>query len=314
MAAPAIIALMGATATGKTDLAIAISERFPVEIISVDSALIFRGMDIGTAKPGADVLASVPHHLIDIVDPAQPWSVWDFVEQCGQLLQSIHQRGRIPLLAGGTMMYFNAFERGLNRLPAADPTLRLRLDREARELGLAVLHERLTRVDPQSAGRIRASDSQRIQRALEVFELSGKPLSQLQQQQTSGYSGHIEKIILAASDRAILHQRIEARFLQMLEQGFIAEVEVLRGRGDLDLSLPSMRCVGYRQMWQYLDGELNRSQMIEKAVAATRQLAKRQITWLRKQAGARSYDCLNYRKDAIFRQVEAAFRGPTGTI
>ena len=260
------------------------------------------------------MLASVPHHLIDIIDPAQSWSVWDFVEECGQLLQAIHQRGRIPLLAGGTMMYFNAFERGLNRLPAANPALRQRLDREARELGLAVLHERLARVDPESASRIRASDSQRIQRALEVFELSGKPLSQLQRQQTSGYSGHIEKIILAASDRAILHQRIQTRFMQMLEQGFIAEVEALRRRGDLDLSLPSMRCVGYRQMWQYLDGEVSRSQMIEKAVAATRQLAKRQITWLRKQADARSYDCLNYSKDAIFRQVEAALEGLTGTI
>jgi tRNA dimethylallyltransferase len=299
---------MGATATGKTDLALAIAERFEVEIISVDSALIFRGMDIGTAKPSTEVLAAVPHHLIDIIDPSDPWSVWDFVEQSRRLIGEISARGRLPLLAGGTMMYFHSFEQGLNRLPAADPALRRRLHREARELGLAALHERLVEVDPASAGRIRPSDSQRIQRALEVYEITGRPLSRLQQQQASGYRAGIEKIILAASDRARLHMRIEARFMDMLEQGLVAEVEGLRQRGDLDLSLPSMRCVGYRQVWQYLDGDSTRQEMIEKALAATRQLAKRQITWLRKQSGAEAYDCLNYSKDAIFRQVEAVFR------
>ena len=306
---PGVILLMGATATGKTELALAISRRFEVEIISVDSALIFRDMNIGTAKPGAEVLASVPHHLIDIVDPADAYSVWDFVEQSRKLVDEISQRGRIPLLAGGTMMYFHAFEQGLNRLPAADPALRQRLDREVRELGLTVMHQRLERIDPASARRIKATDSQRIQRALEVFELSGKPLSQLQQQETSGYAGEKEKIILAASDRKLLHQRIHSRFLEMLEQGFIEEVEGLRLRSELNLSLPSIRCVGYRQVWQYLDGELTREQMIDKAVAATRQLAKRQITWLRKQTSGTTYDCLNYRKDAIFRQLEAAFDG-----
>jgi tRNA dimethylallyltransferase len=234
--------------------------------------------------------------------------VWDFVEQSRQLVDEISQRGRIPLLAGGTMMYFHAFEQGLNRLPAADPALRQRLDREIRELGLTVMHQRLERIDPASASRIQATDSQRIQRALEVFELSGKPLSQLQQQETTGYAGEVEKIILAASDRKLLHQRIHSRFLQMLEQGFIEEVEGLRLRSELNLSLPSMRCVGYRQLWQHLDGEFPREEMIDKAVAATRQLAKRQITWLRKQAGGTTYDCLNYRKDAIFRQVEAAIK------
>jgi tRNA dimethylallyltransferase len=305
-----VVALMGSTATGKTDLALAIAERFDVEIVSVDSALIFRGMDIGTAKPPADVLASVPHHLIDIIDPADSWSVWDFVEECGRLVGEIADRGRLPLLAGGTMMYFHAFEHGLNRLPAAEPELRRRLDREARELGLAALHERLAKVDPVSAERIRPGDSQRIQRALEVFELSGRPLSELQQRKTTGYAGGIDKILLAADDRAALHQRIAERFLAMLEQGFIDEVEGLRRRGDLDLSLPSMRCVGYRQVWQYLEGELTRQQMIDKAIAATRQLAKRQITWLRKQTDARAYNCLNYRKDAIFRQLEAAVARP----
>ena len=301
-----VILLMGATATGKTDLALAISERFEVEIISVDSALIFRDMNIGTAKPGADVLGSVPHHLIDIIDPADAYSVWNFVEQSRLLVDEISQRGRIPLLAGGTMMYFHAFEQGLNRLPAADPVLRRRLDREVSELGLAAMHQRLEGIDPASASRIKATDSQRIQRALEVYELAGIPLSKLQQQETVGYAGEVEKIILAASDRKLLHQRIHTRFLEMLEQGFIAEVERLRLRGELNLTLPSMRCVGYRQLWQYLDGALTREEMIEKAVAATRQLAKRQITWLRKQSSGTTYDCLNYRKDAIFRQVEAA--------
>jgi tRNA dimethylallyltransferase len=299
---------MGATATGKTELALAISQRFEVEIISVDSALIFRDMNIGTAKPGADVLASVPHHLIDIIDPADAYSVWDFVEQSRQLVDEISQRGRIPLLAGGTMMYFHAFEQGLNRLPAADKELRQRLDQEASEVGLAAMHERLEGIDPASASRIKATDSQRIQRALEVFELSGKPLSQLQQQETTGFVGEVEKIILAASDRKLLHQRIHSRFLEMLEQGFIEEVEGLRLRSELNLSLPSMRCVGYRQLWQHLDGEFPRAEMIDKAVAATRQLAKRQITWLRKQTSGTTYDCLNYRKDAIFRQVEAAIK------
>jgi tRNA dimethylallyltransferase len=308
MASPGVILLMGATATGKTDLALAISQRFEIEIISVDSALIFRDMNIGSAKPSAEVLASVPHHLIDIIDPADAYSVWDFLEQSRQLVDEIAQRGRIPLLAGGTMMYFHAFEQGLNRLPAADPALRQRLDREIRELGLTAMHQRLERIDPASASRIKVTDSQRIQRALEVFELSGKPLSQLQQKETTGYVGEVEKIILAASDRKLLHQRIHSRFLEMLEQGFIEEVEGLRLRSELNLSLPSMRCVGYRQLWQYLDGDFPREEMIDKAVAATRQLAKRQITWLRKQTGGTTYDCLNYRKDAIFRQVEAAIK------
>jgi tRNA dimethylallyltransferase len=302
-----LILLMGATATGKTELALALSERFDVEIISVDSALIFRDMNIGTAKPPAEVLASVPHHLIDIVDPAEPYSVWEFLRQSRQLAAEIIRRGRIPMLTGGTMMYFHAFEHGLNRLPAADPELRRRLDREIAELGLAALHERLAACDPLSADRIKPTDSQRIQRALEVYELSGQPLSALQRQATVGYRGGLEKIILGASDRSLLHRRIESRFLDMLERGFIEEVERLRSRPELNLSLPSMRCVGYRQIWQYLDGDLSRRQMTEKALAATRQLAKRQITWLRKQSGCESYDCLNYRKDAIFRQIEAAY-------
>ena len=303
-----VLALMGATATGKTELAIAIAERFPVEIISVDSALIFTGMDIGTAKPEPELRAAVPHHLIDIVDPADSWSVWDFLEQCRQLVETINARGRVPLLAGGTMMYFHAFEHGLNRLPAADAALRERLDEDLRREGLEALYQRLAAIDPESAGRIHATDPQRIQRALEVYELSGVPLSELQRRETSGYPGGIVKMVLAASDRAVLHQRVASRFESMLEQGVIEEVEALRRRGDLDLTMPSMRCVGYRQIWRYLDGDFGREEMTEKAIAATRQLAKRQITWLRKQTDAAVYDCLKYRKDAIFQQIEEALR------
>ncbi len=301
---------MGATATGKTELALEIARRFEIEIISVDSALIYRGMDIGTAKPAPEILHQFPHHLVDIIDPAEQFSAWDFVQQSQRLVAEISARGRLPLLVGGTMLYYHAFEQGLNRLPEADEALRRRLDQEAREHGWHLMHERLAAVDPLSASRIKPTDSQRIQRALEVYELSGEPLSRLQQHKATGYAGPIEKVILAADDRAALHRRIESRFHEMLERGFIDEVAVLRQRGDLDLSLPSMRCVGYRQVWQHLDGELSQLQMIDKSIAATRQLAKRQITWLRKQPPGNAFDCLNYRKDAIFRRVEAAFSQP----
>jgi tRNA dimethylallyltransferase len=307
MSAAKVILLMGATATGKTELALEISRHFDVEIVSVDSALIYRGMDIGTAKPEPEILQSVPHHLVDIIDPAEAFSVWDFVQRSRDLVEEICQRGRIPLLVGGTMMYFHAFEHGLNRLPEANETLRQRLDLEAQETGWQAMHDRLAEVDPISASRIRPTDSQRIQRALEVYQIAGEPLSRLQQQKTTGYAGRMEKIILAANDRAGLHQRIESRFLSMLEQGFIDEVKNLRARGDLDLSLPSMRCVGYRQLWQFLAGELSHQEMVDKGIAATRQLAKRQITWLRKQPQENAFDCLKYSKDAIFRVFNDAF-------
>ena len=309
MQAPKALLLMGATATGKSDLALEISRHFAVEIISVDSALIYQGMDIGTAKPVRDALDSVPHHLIDIIDPATPYSVWDFVQHSRRLVHEVSERGRIPLLVGGTMMYFNAFEQGLNCLPEADKDLRQRLDQEAQQIGWSAMHDKLTEVDPVSANRIRPADAQRIQRALEVYEIAGQPLSELQQTDSTGYPGPIEKIILAADDRAQLHRRIETRFLDMIEHGFIEEVRQLKARPDLNLALPSMRCVGYRQLWQYLDGELTRQQMIDRGLAATRQLAKRQLTWLRRQPREQAFDCLNYRKDAIFRLVEAAFTG-----
>ena len=307
MPAPKVILLMGATATGKTDLALEISRHFEVEIVSVDSALIYQGMNIGTAKPEPEILRSVPHHLIDIIDPAEAFSVWDFVQQSRRLVDEISERGRIPLLVGGTMMYCHAFEHGLNRLPEANEALRQRLDLEAQQIGWQAMHDKLAEVDPLSASRIRPTDSQRIQRALEVYQIAGEPLSRLHQQKSTGYVGEIAKIILTTNDRAQLHQRIESRFLSMLEQGFIEEVVNLKARGDLNLSLPSMRCVGYRQLWQFLDGELAHREMIDKGVAATRQLAKRQMTWLRKQPQENAFDCLNYRKDAIFDVVKAAF-------
>lgn len=301
-----VICLMGATATGKTDLALEIAGRFEVEIVSVDSALVYRHMDIGTAKPSPQVLAEFPHHLVDILDPAEAWSAWSFVEQCTRLVREIARRGRIPLLVGGSMLYFHALEQGLDRLPEADAGLRRRLDHEARERGWPALHARLADIDAASAARIKPSDAQRIQRALEVYELTGEPLSALQRGRSGGYPGQIEKIILGVDDRAALHRRIAQRFDAMLRLGFIDEVERLRARGDLDLSLPSMRAVGYRQIWRYLDGEIDRERMVESALAATRQLAKRQLTWLRKQPSDATFDCLHYRKDDIFRVVESA--------
>ena len=302
-----VIFLMGATATGKTDLAIEIAKHFSVELISVDSALIYRQMNIGTAKPDYQTLTQFPHHLVDIIDPVERFSAWDFVSQARQLIEKISSRGRIPLLVGGTMMYFNALQNGLNRLPEASAKIRLQLEREALQIGWPKLHERLAEIDPETADRIKPGDSQRIQRALEVFELSGRPLSELQTQETSGLNNNIVKILLQAEDRSHLHGRIEQRFDAMLKQGFIDEVRALRDRGDLDLSLPSMRCVGYRQAWQFLNGELSEQEMKCKALAATRQLAKRQITWLRKQPQNNAFNCLNYRKDAIFKLIDESF-------
>jgi len=306
---PAIIALMGATATGKTELAVEIAQRFPVELISVDSALIYQQMDIGTAKPDAETRSVAPHFLINIIDPAQNYSAWDFVNDAKNLIKEINQRGNIPLLVGGTMMYYHALEQGLNELPEADNAVRSKIDYEAQTVGWAEMHRKLAEVDPQTASRIKPNDSQRIQRALEVYDISGKPLSVLQAAERQLYQGDILKIVLSADDRTSLHTRIERRFHDMLAEGFIDEVKGLRNRGDLNLSMPSMRCVGYRQAWQYLDGEFDKSEMIDKAVAATRQLAKRQLTWLRKQSQKNTFDCLNYRKDAIFKLLNESFRG-----
>jgi len=286
---PRCIALAGPTASGKSAASLAIAQRWPVEIISVDSALVFRGMDIGTAKPTPQERAQVPHHLIDITDPLQAYSAADFVRDATRLMGEIGSRGRIPLLVGGTMLYFKALMQGLDEMPRADASVRARIEARAHALGWPALHAELAKVDPITAGRLFPNDSQRVQRALEVFEVSGQPISAFQ---TGGakHSGPLapdQLLSLEPDDRAWLHARIAQRFDAMLADGFIDEVLGLRARGDLHPDLPSMRCVGYRQAWEALDAagdQLTGAQLAalrDRGIFATRQLAKRQITWLR---------------------------------
>ena len=287
---------MGPTASGKTGAALEIARNRPCEIISVDSALVYRGMDIGTAKPTADELAAVPHHLIDILDPADSYSVMQFREDALRLVAEITRRGALPLLVGGTMLYFKALRDGLDALPPADPALRAQLDREAAELGMPALHARLAELDPPTAARLKPNDSQRIQRALEIIHLSGQPMSQLLAQAVHApVPLRVLPIALEPTDRAVLHHRIAERFDAMLDRadgGLLAEVRRLRERGDLHPGLPSMRCVGYRQAWEYLDGQIDRATLRDKGIAATRQLAKRQLTWLRSMPDRVVIDCL----------------------
>lgn len=304
MSRPRAILLMGPTASGKTDLAIELAQHYPLDLISVDSALIYRGMDIGTAKPDAATLRRYPHALVDILDPAESYSAWRFVQEATALIEHSHGAGRIPLLVGGTMLYFHALQQGMNALPESDPRLRAQLETERRERGLQALHQELQRVDPASAGRIRPGDSQRTLRALEVYRQAGVPLSQLQAGAARAPAIDFIPILLDAPDRALLHRRIEQRFRRMLEQGFEDEVRVLRARGDLHPELPSMRCVGYRQMWDYLEGNLNREQLVERAVIATRQLAKRQLTWLRKYPNRGRFDCARLETGTIRHYLE----------
>jgi tRNA dimethylallyltransferase len=281
---PAAIFLMGPTASGKTELALQLVQRLPCEIISVDSALVYREMNIGTAKPDARELAIAPHRLIDICDPTESYSAARFREDALREMGAITKNGNIPLLVGGTMLYFRALQYGLSELPEADPEVRDRLEQEALELGWQHLHRRLAEVDPEAAARIHANDPQRIGRALEVYELTGRPLSELQRrdgEQELPY--RLVKLVRSPRDRAVLHQRINRRFLQMLEQGFEQEVRNLIVKWELDSQMPSLRCVGYRQMLGYIGGDYDREEMIEKATAATRQLAKRQLTWLRSE-------------------------------
>ena len=295
---PRAILLMGPTASGKSAAAMALAERFPAEIISVDSAQVYRGMDLGTAKPSAAERARVPHHLIDVVDPIESYSAARFARDAGRLIGEISGRGRLPLLVGGTMLYLRALTEGLHRLPAADPALRARLEAEARTLGWPALHARLAGVDPATAARLEPADAQRIQRALEVFELTGQPLSAL----LAGAPGEMPprvrflRVALEPSRRAELHERIAKRFAEMLAAGLVEEVRALRARGDLHAELPAMRCVGYRQIWEWLDAGAQpgaaRDEMIARAIAATRQLAKRQLTWLRAMPEREVIDCL----------------------
>jgi tRNA dimethylallyltransferase len=293
-----LLALAGPTAAGKTEAALRLARAFDAEIISVDSALVYRGMDIGTAKPTAAERALVPHHLIDIRDPTQPYSAAEFAADAARLVADINARGRLALLAGGTMLYFKALFEGLADMPAADPEVRDALNSEAAARGWPALHADLARLDPQAAARLAPNDAQRIQRALEIFRLSGQPMSALLARQadartfTGAADARYRVIALEPSDRAVLHTRISERFDAMLAGGLIDEVQRLRARGDLHLGLPSMRCVGYRQVWEFLDGACDASTMRERGIAATRQLCKRQLTWLRSTPERVSVDCL----------------------
>ncbi|MGF2686957.1 tRNA (adenosine(37)-N6)-dimethylallyltransferase MiaA [Marinobacter sp. DUT-3] len=306
---PPAIFLMGPTASGKTDLAMALCDRLPCDIISVDSAMIYRGMDIGTAKPSAAELARAPHRLIDICDPAESYSAADFRRDALREMEIITRAGRIPLLVGGTMMYFKALLHGMSNLPSADPVLRQQLEKEAQEKGWSALHDELNARDPVAAGLIHPNNRQRLIRALEVIRLTGKPISELWQHSSAGGDNGnskslnvedytyftqwqadespslpytVAQLAVAPADRKVLHERIRLRFMKMLEAGFLEEVRALMAREDLHVGLPSMRCVGYRQAWHHLAGDDDYDTMISKGVAATRQLAKRQLTWLRK--------------------------------
>ncbi|MDO6583174.1 tRNA (adenosine(37)-N6)-dimethylallyltransferase MiaA [Photobacterium sp. 2_MG-2023] len=278
---PQAIFLMGPTASGKTDLAIRLHQQLPVELISVDSALIYRDMDIGTAKPDAAELAQAPHRLIDIRDPSQSYSAADFREDALKEMADIVAAGRIPLLVGGTMLYFKALLEGLSPLPQADPAIRAEIEQQAQEQGWLALHEELQQIDPVSATRIHPNDPQRLSRALEVFRISGKTLTELTQTQGETLPYQVHQFAITPMDRAILHQRIEQRFDKMIKAGFEQEVRALYERGDLHPDLPSVRCVGYRQMWDYFDGNCTLDEAVFRGICATRQLAKRQITWLR---------------------------------
>ncbi|WP_026959545.1 tRNA (adenosine(37)-N6)-dimethylallyltransferase MiaA [Aliagarivorans taiwanensis] len=275
-----VICLMGPTASGKTALAIELHQKLGAELISVDSALIYRGMDIGTAKPTAEEQALAPHALIDICDPTEVYSVADFRSDALREIERVHQAGKIPLLVGGTMLYFKSLIEGIAELPAADDALRELIIQQGDEQGWRSLHEELQRIDPASAARINVNDKQRLMRAIEVYRLTGKSLSALQAEPPKLLPYRFHQFAIAPSEKEVLHQRIEQRFHLMLEQGFADEVQSLIDRGDLDLSLPSMRCVGYRQMWNYLHGELDYQEMIFRGVVATRQLAKKQMNWL----------------------------------
>ncbi|OCG14460.1 tRNA (adenosine(37)-N6)-dimethylallyltransferase MiaA [Gilliamella sp. wkB292] len=276
-----VISLMGPTASGKTAFAMALYERYPIDIISVDSALIYRDMDIGTAKPTKQEQLNYPHKLIDICDPAESYSAANFRHDALVEIEKTLKKGRIPLLVGGTMLYFKALLEGLSPLPVANNEIRQQIEEKANKFGWQSIHEELKKVDPVSAQRIHPNDPQRLNRALEVYLISGKSLTELTQESGEALPYDVMQFAIMPSDRAELHQRIEQRFLQMLDQGFENEVKALKLRPDLHLNLPSMRCVGYRQMWEYLDGQSSYDEMVFKGICATRQLAKRQITWLR---------------------------------
>ena len=305
------VLLMGPTGAGKTDLALRLVGRLPLEIVSVDSALVYRGMDIGTAKPGAAVRAQVPHHLVDIRDPAERYSAGDFVRDAERAIGGIWARGRIPLLVGGTMLYFHALTEGIAELPERDPDLRAAIDAQAARAGWAAMHEELRRIDPAAAARIHANDPQRIQRAIEVFRLTGTTISELQSRRRSVLADvRYLQIAVAPARRAELHVALAARFDAMMRAGFLDEVRHFYHRGDLTREHPSMRAVGYRQLWQHLDGLRPLNVAVDAGIAASRQLAKRQWTWLRRRADARWFDPLRENavralEDAVAAEIEA---------
>ncbi|TMH82829.1 MAG: tRNA (adenosine(37)-N6)-dimethylallyltransferase MiaA [Betaproteobacteria bacterium] len=301
---------MGPTASGKTPLALALARLLPMEIVSVDSAQVYRGMDVGTAKPSASERKGVPHHLVDIIDPTEAYSAARFRADALKLMREIAARGRIPLLAGGAMLYFKALREGLSELPDADEGIRAQIDAEAAARGWPALHTELSKVDPQTAARLKPNDAQRIQRALEVFRVVGEPMSRLLGRRArAALPFRLIELALVPSDRGALHRRIEARFDAMLERGLVEEVRALRKRYPLRPGLPSMRCVGYRQTWQHLEREIDRDELRNRGIFATRQLAKRQLTWLRAAQGAEVLDCLDHalvEKSAAF--VRSALR------
>jgi tRNA dimethylallyltransferase len=284
---PPAIFLMGPTASGKTALSVELAKEFNAEIISVDSALVFKGMDIGTAKPSLKERSGIPHHLIDILDAAESYSTGAFRKQALVLMADITKRGKVPLLVGGTMLYFNALYHGLADLPKADVDLRRQLDAEAQRIGKQAMHEQLAQIDVVAAARIHPNDPQRVQRALEVYRLTGQSMTQLHVEANAIPIPYRQiKLVIAAKDRAILHTKIALRFQQMLDNGLIGEVRILYQRGDLNTNMPAIRAVGYRQVWHYLAGNISREELYEQGIAATRQLAKRQYTWLRREAEA----------------------------
>ncbi|MAG81124.1 MAG: tRNA (adenosine(37)-N6)-dimethylallyltransferase MiaA [Limnobacter sp.] len=304
------LAVLGPTASGKSALGLWMADQgFPIEIISLDSALVFRDMNIGTAKPTPQELALVPHHLIDIITPSDTFSAAEFVVQCHALIADIRARGKVPVILGGTMMYYKTLVSGMDDLPAANAEIRQAIEQQALEQGWPAIHARLAEVDPVTAQRLKPNDSQRLQRALEVFQITGQPLSSFHQRDQQA-DLQIPTLAIEPSDRSVLHKRIESRFLNMLEQGLVEEVIELRHNYVLDDSMPSMRCVGYRQVWEHLHGHCTRQEMIDRGVAATRQLAKRQITWLRSTSNKEVVDPLQSNwlqsvKPWIQNQIEA---------
>ena len=305
--APPAIFLMGPTASGKTALSVQLAQALNGEIISVDSAQVFKGMDIGTAKPSLEERAGIPHHLLDILDPSEVFSTGQFRDQALVLMNDIAARGKIPILVGGTMLYFNALNNGLATLPAANQAIREKLDKELALLGKERLHQRLAKIDPESAARIHPNDPQRIQRALEVYEITGRSLTSFfKESQSTDIPFQKIKLIIAPQERKFLHARIAIRFRQMLEQGVVDEVKALYSRGDLSEKMPSIRVVGYRQIWSYLQGEYDYQTMTEKGIIATRQLAKRQFTWLRKETDGAIFQ--TGQPDLLVRVIESINR------